>query len=228
MIGAGAMDLQVNLVRSSDGKIVQNWDRPGSAPGAHNRVIWNGSVGGRVPPDGRYAFRVSALGASTAGLRTAPSAPDDESITLYGHVFPVRGRHDFGGANAHFGAGRSGHSHQGQDVFASCGTPLVAARAGKVKFSGLPRRGRLLRRDRRQGHRRRLRLHAPAPARGGAGRRPVYTGQELGEVGDTGNAVGCHLHFEEWSAPGWYDGGRPVDPLPDLKRWDRIELGATR
>ena len=136
VIGAGAMDLQVNLVRSSDGKIVQSWDRPGSAPGAHNRVIWNGSVGGRVPPDGRYAFRVSALGASTAGLRTAPSAPDDESVSLYGHVFPVRGSHDFGGAGAHFGAGRSGHSHQGQDVFAECGTPLVAARAGKVKFSG--------------------------------------------------------------------------------------------
>ncbi len=49
----------------------------------------------------------------------------------------------------------------------------------------------------------------------------VYTGQDLGEVGETGNAVGCHLHFEEWSAPGWYDGGRPVDPLPDLTRWDR-------
>ena len=49
----------------------------------------------------------------------------------------------------------------------------------------------------------------------------VYTGQEIGEVGDTGDAAGCHLHFEEWSAPGWYDGGRPVDPLPDLKRWDR-------
>ena len=32
---------------------------------------------------------------------------------------------------AHFGAGRSGHSHQGQDVFAACGTPLVAARGGQ-------------------------------------------------------------------------------------------------
>ena len=29
----------------------------------------------------------------------------------------------------------------------------------------------------------------------------VYTGQELGAVGDTGNARGCHLHFEEWTAP---------------------------
>ena len=31
-------------------------------------------------------------------------------------VFPVRGAHTFGGAGARFGAGRSGHTHQGQDV----------------------------------------------------------------------------------------------------------------
>jgi murein DD-endopeptidase MepM/ murein hydrolase activator NlpD len=49
----------------------------------------------------------------------------------------------------------------------------------------------------------------------------VYTGQPLGEVGESGNAHGCHLHFELWSAPGWYNGGRALDPLPELRRWDR-------
>jgi murein DD-endopeptidase MepM/ murein hydrolase activator NlpD len=39
-------------------------------------------------------------------------------------------------------------------------------------------------------------------------------------VGDTGRASGCHLHFEEWTAPGWYAGGKPFDPLPDLRAWD--------
>ncbi len=46
----------------------------------------------------------------------------------------------------------------------------------------------------------------------------VTVGQPVGEVGDSGRASGCHLHFEEWTAPGWYTGGRAVDPLPLLER----------
>ena len=168
-----------------------------------------------------YAFRISALGASTAGLRAAPSAPGDESVSLYGHVFPVRGAHDFGSGGAHFGAGRSGHSHQGQDVFAACGTPLVAARGGKVKFAGFhAAAGYYVVIDGKGTDADYAYMHLRQRAAVQVGD-PVYTGQDLGEVGDTGNAAGCHLHFEEWSAPGWYDGGRPFDPLPDLRRWDR-------
>ena len=43
----------------------------------------------------------------------------------------------------------------------------------------------------------------------------------IGMVGETGNAVGCHLHFELWTPPGWYDGGEAVDPLPFLEEWDK-------
>ena len=48
----------------------------------------------------------------------------------------------------------------------------------------------------------------------------VATGQPIGAVGQTGNASGCHLHFEMWSAPGWYTGGSAFDPLPYLRAWD--------
>jgi murein DD-endopeptidase MepM/ murein hydrolase activator NlpD len=49
----------------------------------------------------------------------------------------------------------------------------------------------------------------------------VAAGAEIGAVGDSGNASACHLHFEIWSAPGWYQGGEPFDPLPYLRYWDR-------
>jgi len=48
----------------------------------------------------------------------------------------------------------------------------------------------------------------------------VAGGQAIGYVGDTGVARGCHLHFELWSAPGWYTGGSAIDPLPSLQAWD--------
>ena len=49
----------------------------------------------------------------------------------------------------------------------------------------------------------------------------VSAGDPIGVVGQTGDATTCHLHFEIWTAPGWYAGGQPVDPLPALKDWDR-------
>jgi len=57
-------------------------------------------------------------------------------------------------------------------------------------------------------------LLAPATVRQGD---EVAAGQALGAVGETGRAPGCHLHDEPWTAPGWYQGGQAVDPLPELQ-----------
>ncbi len=215
-----AMDLQVNLVRVTDNIVIRAWKQPAVTPGALNRVRWTGAIKGRVPRMGKYAFVLSTRGAAAASIRTTAGQPE-EAITVYDHMFPIRGAHIFGTGAARFGAPRSGHAHQGQDVFAACGTPLVAARGGTVKFSGFhSAAGYYVVIDGKGTGVDNAYMHLRERADVQVGDR-VYTGQELGAVGDTGDAVGCHLHFEEWTTPGWYDGGRPVDPLPDLKRWDR-------
>ena len=173
-----------------------------------NSVAWDGRTAEGPAASGRY--RLQLAGGSPA---TAP-------FTLADHVFPIRGKHDLGqSATNDFGGGRG---HRGQDMFAACGTPLAAARGGKVRSAGY---------------------------NGAAGnyavitssetgldyvymhmrRRPlVKTGQTVptrapvGEVGDSGNASGCHLHFELWDAPGWYAGGSAFDPLPRLRAWDAL------
>jgi murein DD-endopeptidase MepM/ murein hydrolase activator NlpD len=134
--------------------------------------------------------------------------------------FPVRGAHNFGSAQARFGAARSGHVHQGQDVMAPCGAKLVAVHSGLVKSAGYQASaGNYVVIDGsgvKQDH---VYMHLAAAPRVAAGQQ-VTTGQKLGKVGQTGNAQGCHLHFEIWPGKGWYSGGAPVDPLPSLQYWD--------
>ena len=162
----------------------------------------------------RAASRVRAVTKDRIDVvKTATPAPADGE-----QVFPIRGKHDLGqSATNNFGGGRN---HRGQDLFAKCGTPLAVAEGGTVREA---------KRDGRAGNyavitgattgRDYVYMHMRAAAlvrKGDA----VTTGQPLGEVGDTGNASGCHLHFELWSAPGWYVGGSPMNPLPRLRAWD--------
>ena len=65
-------------------------------------------------------------------------------------------------------------------------------------------------------HRSYFYAHMPTPAFVHRGER-VYTGERVGSVGETGNAisVGCHLHFE------MHVHGTPVDPKPLLRKWDK-------
>jgi murein DD-endopeptidase MepM/ murein hydrolase activator NlpD len=134
--------------------------------------------------------------------------------------FPVRGPHSYGGPDARFGAPRSGHTHQGQDVPAACGTQLVAPHGGVVKAKAYEAAaGNYVVIDGEGVKQDYVLMHLQAPATVTQGQ-VVTTGQKLGKVGDTGDAQGCHLHFEIWTGAGWYTGGGPVDPLPTLKYWD--------
>jgi murein DD-endopeptidase MepM/ murein hydrolase activator NlpD len=130
-------------------------------------------------------------------------------------VFPIRGRHDMGqGETSGFGGARN---HQGHDLFAACGTPLVALTSGSVQQKAYhSAAGHYLVVEARDGKSYAY-MHLRSASALKAGQ-SVSAGQAVGEVGDTGRASGCHLHFEEWTAPGWYTGGRAIDPLPLLER----------
>src|SRR2546423_13644854 len=52
------------------------------------------------------------------------------------HVPPVQARVDYGEAAARFGYNRGDHIHEGQDVFAPVGTPVLAVADGVVLESG--------------------------------------------------------------------------------------------
>ena len=219
--GTAPVQAQVNLVRRNDGAIVQTWDNPSVAPGEVQSIRWEGQAGEAVAPEGRYAFLLSVTDGSGAVARSA--AADDaqrDAFDLWHFVFPVRGAHNYGQAGARFGAGRSSRSHQGQDVMANCGVKLVAARGGIVKVSAYhSAAGNYVVIDADGDDRDQAYMHLRDPASVKKGDR-VYTNQQFGVVGSTGSSTACHLPFELWSAPGWYDGGAPSDPLALLQHWD--------
>ncbi len=213
------VSVSVTLTRLADGAVVGGWQLGAIIPGVVHSLSWDGTFAGAVQPIGRYEFAVMASG---AGYQAASLNPVATGVfDLVDHKFPVRGKHNYGQSMAAFGAGRGGHSHQGHDVFAKCGTPLVAARGGVVKlnkFQSAAGNYLVIDADGTDVDYVYMHLRERSPVKKGT---HVGTGQLIGRVGDTGRANGCHLHFEMWDAPGWYTGGKPFDPLPFLKAWDK-------
>jgi murein DD-endopeptidase MepM/ murein hydrolase activator NlpD len=217
-----ANDLQIEVVNAA-GEVVKTFYREDVAPNVEDKVRWDGTTNeGKPARNGRYSFRISPQTPTAPAARKASASTTlSLAFAFYGYAFPILGAHEYGMSAGRFGAGRTGHTHQGQDVMASCGTPLVAARGGIVQYAGyqgaagnyLVIDGRGTGYDFMYAH-----LAEPSPLHTGE---TVRTGQPIGIVGDTGDATACHLHFEIWTAPGWYEGGSPIDPLPYLEKWDR-------
>jgi murein DD-endopeptidase MepM/ murein hydrolase activator NlpD len=130
--------------------------------------------------------------------------------------FPVRGTIDFGQYDARFGAWRGGRRHEGQDVFADAGTPLVSVRAGRVVETGDDGgRGNYVAIWSPEVDRTFVYLHMRAPTPLAVGD-AVDGGARIGAVGCTGSCWGDHLHLEMRAGNGTT--GRPLDPLPLLRR----------
>jgi murein DD-endopeptidase MepM/ murein hydrolase activator NlpD len=132
---------------------------------------------------------------------------------------PVAGRFTLSSGGA-FGACRDGCSrrHQGLDLFAAQGTPVIAVVSGTIARASM--------RDQGLGGIS-LTLRGPDGTtyyyahhqanRVGLGAR-VHQGQSIAAVGRTGNArsTPAHLHFEIHP-----HAGAAIDPAPSIRRWCR-------
>ena len=126
------------------------------------------------------------------------------------HAFPMLASPEYGDG---IGAGRG---HEGQDMFAAAGTPLVAVSDAVVLETGNSGgQGNFIsiydsKADRTYNY-----LHMMSPAVATAGER-VRAGRQLGRLGCTGSCWGDHLHFEERVGRDTY--GPVLDPMPFLER----------
>lgn len=217
--GSSSSPVRIDVV-DGDGTVVASRIKEGVARSAASSFTWNlKAATGRTAGSGSYRFRIADETGRAAELSprlASRSLRESLGFTLNGFIFPVRGSHSYGDG---LGAGRG---HQGADVPAACGTPLVAARGGKVYYNSYQASGAgnyvviNLAGTRNESHVY-MHLERRSTARVGS---YVATGEKIGTVGTTGRSTGCHLHFEHWSSPGWYQGGTFLDPMGKLRKWD--------
>jgi murein DD-endopeptidase MepM/ murein hydrolase activator NlpD len=164
----------------------------------------------------RLAALEAARRASLNSLPYAGSGSLSGALPRGDYLFPVAGPARF--SDDWLAPRSGGRSHEGIDLFAAAGTPIVAVADGSLYNVGYNGLGgwRLWLRDGSGttfyfAH---LSAYSPA-AREGAS---VSRGTVIGYVGDSGDAQGAspHLHFE--IHPG---GGGPVPPYPIVSGWPR-------
>jgi murein DD-endopeptidase MepM/ murein hydrolase activator NlpD len=197
--------------------------------GVRQEYIWTPAAG--ELPAGDYTVTLKAFDDAGRRLRRTAKASGRRRLTvqvapppvaiLGAGIFPVQGAYDFGADGSRFGAARDGHVHQGQDIAAAEGTPLVAPVAATVTWVAYQATG--------AGHYVVMRaadgrdlvfMHLKADSVTVAKGALVAAGAPFAQVGSTGSSSGPHLHFEIWP-DGWYSSpaSKPIDPLPQLQTW---------
>jgi hypothetical protein len=208
-----AVDVRIDVIDRKTDEVVDSITKGAQEPNVEHSAGWNGKVDGskRSASSGAYKFRVGPVSGKLASSESA-------GFQFRPDKFPVRGPHTYGDG---VGAPRAGHTHEGQDVLAACGTPLQAARGGHVQYNAYQSAaGNYLVIDGKGTGHDYAYMHLKKPSPLHKGER-VKTGEKVGAVGSTGDATACHLHFEEWSAPGWYEGGHFLKAVTrHLKKWD--------
>jgi murein DD-endopeptidase MepM/ murein hydrolase activator NlpD len=174
---------------------------------------------------GATAFLAATIRVIEPQPEVAPAAVPQAAVDAPAPmlIVPVAGV-ELAALRSNWGEARSGgaRGHQGLDVMAPAGTPVVAAADGRVEKLYFSKGGggvSLYQRSidgRWMFYYAHLRAYAPGIVEG----RAVQAGETIAYVGDTGNAGAGnhHLHFAvARMAPGegWWQ-GTPVDPYPLL------------
>lgn len=218
--GAETVSVRLVVLSATTGTKVRTINLGDQTTGVVHSYRFSGREEGALPA-GRYRIRVRARDAAGNGLvRSAGTSAVDE-IGVYPYRFPLKGNFPYGDPGSRFGAPRSGHKHQGQDIAAPEGTQVRAPRGGVVKTVAFQKdgAGHYIVIDAAGENRDYVFMHLQTDSiRVEQGQR-VKTGEWIGNVGNTGASFGAHLHFEIWQGP-WYAGGEPIDPYELLRRWD--------
>jgi Peptidase family M23 len=184
---------------------------------------------------GLLAVSLLGLSAGTAGAQPPARAPSAAGVPQL--IFPVVGQATL---TDDYGDPRGQGRHEGNDIMSVWRAPAVAVEDGTVKFHTTSwRAGCMLYLEGDSGTEY-LYVHlnndltarndnrgkcAPgvAYARGLKSGARVAAGEQVGYVGDSGDANGIqpHLHFEVHP-----NGGRSVNPLPHLKRAKKLLFAA--
>jgi hypothetical protein len=183
---------------------------------AHSSGVATLTVAAPAPPP---ALAPTAPVAAAPGPE--PGVPTPAQTVADGAVFPVAGPHSFGGPENRYGAPRSGHIHEGQDILAAEGTPDVAPLAGTISWTSYQAAGAgyyavehtAIGFDF-------MFAHCKAGSLAVKAEQAVAAGSQICLAGQTGDATAPHLHFEMWVG-GWQAaGGHSIDPLPYLEAWE--------
>jgi len=182
--------------------------------GVENAQAVRGQGGPARPVDSAAAL--AALVAKTERLEREMRDYEDllRRRGMTPSIWPVSGKLEsgMGGRRNPFG-GRGFEYHEGQDIDASYGTPVMAAASGTVTIAGRQRGyGNVIYVDHGAGLSTRYGHLSEIDVKIG---QTVTRGQTIGLVGSTGRSTGPHLHYEVRI------NNQPVDPrqyLPGAER----------
>ena len=170
-------------------------------------------AGRGLTPSGNLDAATAEILTNAAAALSAPAPAAPLAATEGQLVFPVPATCKFWNT---WGAPRSGgRTHQGVDIMAASGTPIVAVQTGTITKKQGAYRGSLA------GNALWLTIgdgtyyffaHLSAFANGIAVGSKVNSGEAIGFVGSTGNTSVAHLHFEVHPK-----GGAAVNPYPIVK-----------